>query len=86
VMGPDGAVNVIHRREIEASSDPNATRQRLIDEYTEQFANPFVAAARGFVDDVIEPAETRPRLIAALDMLRDKRDSNPPKKHGNMPL
>jgi acetyl-CoA carboxylase carboxyltransferase component len=86
VMGPDGAVNVVFRREIEKSDDPEATRQRLIAEYTERFANPFVAAARGFVDDVIEPAETRAKLIAGLEMLQNKRDTNPPKKHGNIPL
>jgi acetyl-CoA carboxylase carboxyltransferase component len=86
VMAADGAANVVFRREIEASDDPEATRQRLIREYTERFATPFVAAARGFVDDIIEPAETRVKLIAALEMLKNKRDSNPPKKHGNIPL
>jgi acetyl-CoA carboxylase carboxyltransferase component len=86
VMAADGAANVVFRREIEASDDPEATRQRLIREYTERFATPFVAASRGFVDDVIEPAETRAKLIAALEMLKNKRDSNPPKKHGNIPL
>ena len=86
VMGPDGAVNVVFRRDIEASDDPEATRQRLIQEYTERFANPFVAAARGYLDDVIEPAETRAKLVAGLEMLQNKRDTNPPKKHGNIPL
>ena len=86
VMGPDGAVNVVFRREIDAADDPDATRQRLIREYTEKFANPFVAAARGYVDDIIEPAETRARLIAGLEMLKNKRDTNPTKKHGNIPL
>ncbi len=86
VMGPDAAVNVIFRREIESSADPEGTRQSLIRDYTERFATPYVAAARGFVDDVIEPAETRARLVASLEMLRNKRDANPPKKHGNMPL
>jgi acetyl-CoA carboxylase carboxyltransferase component len=86
VMGPDGAVNVVFRREIESSDDPEATRLRLIQEYTERFANPFVAASRGYIDDVIEPAETRSKLIAALEMLKNKRDTNPPKKHGNIPL
>jgi acetyl-CoA carboxylase carboxyltransferase component len=86
VMAADGAANVVFRREIEASDDPEATRQRLIREYTERFATPFVAVSRGFVDDIIEPAETRVKLIAALEMLKNKRDSNPPKKHGNIPL
>jgi acetyl-CoA carboxylase carboxyltransferase component len=86
VMGPDGAVNVVFRRQIEKAEDPDATRQRLIQEYTETFANPFVAASRGYIDDVIEPAETRSKLIAGLEMLQNKRDTNPPKKHGNIPL
>jgi propionyl-CoA carboxylase beta chain len=86
VMGPDGAVNIVFRREIAAAEDPEAERARLAQEYREQFANPYVAAARGYVDDVIEPQETRPRLIEALQMLRNKRDANPPKKHGNIPL
>jgi len=86
VMGPDGAVNIVFRKEIAAAEDPEAERERLVTEYREQFANPYVAAARGYVDDVIEPQETRPRLIEALKMLRNKRDANPPKKHGNIPL
>ncbi|GAB4524721.1 MAG: acyl-CoA carboxylase subunit beta [Anaerolineae bacterium] len=86
VMGPEAAVNIIFRREIAAAEDPEAERARLIAEYREQFANPYVAAARGYIDDVIEPKETRPRLINALQMLRNKRDSNPPKKHSNIPL
>jgi propionyl-CoA carboxylase beta subunit len=86
VMAADGAANVVFRREIEASDDPEATRKRLIREYTERFATPFVAASRGFVDDIIEPAETRAKLIAGLEMLKNKRDSNPPKKHANIPL
>ena len=86
VMGPDGAVNIIFRREIAAAEDPEAERARLVEEYRDQFANPYVAAARGYIDDVIEPRETRPRLIEALKMLQNKRDSNPPKKHGNIPL
>ncbi|MEE9284776.1 MAG: acyl-CoA carboxylase subunit beta, partial [Dehalococcoidia bacterium] len=86
VMGPDGAVNIISRQEISKSNDPEATRARLVEEYREKFANPFVAAARGFIDDVIDPAETRPRLIKALEMLQTKRDSLPAKKHGNIPL
>jgi len=86
VMGPDGAVNIIFKDEIDRSDDPEATRARLVQEYRDKFANPYVAASRGYIDDVIEPKETRPRLIAALTMLRNKRDSNPPKKHGNIPL
>jgi propionyl-CoA carboxylase beta chain len=86
VMGPDGAVNIIFRKEIAAAEDPEAERARLVQEYRDQFANPYVAAARGYIDDVIEPRETRPRLIEALKMLQNKRDSNPPKKHGNIPL
>jgi acetyl-CoA carboxylase carboxyltransferase component len=86
VMGPDGAVNIIFRKEIAAVEDTEAERARLVQEYRDQFANPYVAAARGYIDDVIEPRETRPRLIEALKMLQNKRDSNPPKKHGNIPL
>ena len=86
VMGPEGAVNIIFRKEIAAAEDPEAERERLVQEYREKFAHPYVAASLGYIDEVIEPHETRPRLIAALEMLRDKRDSNPPKKHGNMPL
>ncbi len=86
VMGPDGAVNIISREEISKSDDPEATRARLAEEYRERFANPFVAAARGFSDDVIDPAQTRPKLIRALEMLRTKQDSLPAKKHGNIPL
>jgi propionyl-CoA carboxylase beta subunit len=86
VMGPDGAVNIIYRDEIAMSADPEATRQKLTNEYREHFANPYVAASRGYVDEIIEPRNTRARLIAALEMLQNKRDSNPPKKHGNIPL
>jgi propionyl-CoA carboxylase beta chain len=86
VMGAEGAVNILYRDEIADADDSTATRARLVTEYEEQFANPYVAAARGYVDDVIRPSETRPRLIAALEMLADKRDTNPPKKHGNIPL
>jgi propionyl-CoA carboxylase beta chain len=86
VMGAEGAVNILHRDEIASSDDPQATRARLVGEYEEHFANPYVAAARGYVDDVIRPSETRPRVIAAFEMLADKRDTNPPKKHGNIPL
>jgi acetyl-CoA carboxylase carboxyltransferase component len=86
VMGPDGAVNIIFRKQIEEAEDPEAERARLVEEYRDTFANPYVAAARGYIDDVIEPRETRPRLIEALSMLQNKRDTNPPKKHGNIPL
>lgn len=86
VMGPEGAVNIVFRREIASAEDPEAKRERVLQEYREKFANPYVAAGRGYVDEVIEPHETRPRLIAALEMLQNKRVSNPPKKHGNIPL
>jgi acetyl-CoA carboxylase carboxyltransferase component len=86
VMGPDGAVNIIFRKEIAAAADPEARREALVEEYRRTFANPYVAAARGYIDDVIEPAQTRPRLLEALQMLQNKRDANPPKKHGNIPL
>ncbi len=86
VMGPDGAVNIVSRKEIAESADPQATRARLVAEYRTKSANPYVAAGRGYVDAVIEPHETRPRLINALEMLRNKRDTNPSKKHGNIPL
>jgi acetyl-CoA carboxylase carboxyltransferase component len=86
VMGPEGAVNIIYRRQLAEAADPVAERARLVAEYREKFANPYVAASRGYVDDVIEPHETRPRLINALEMLRNKRDTNPWKKHGNIPL
>ena len=86
VMGAEGAVNIIGKDEIAAAADPAAERARLVSEYEAEFANPYIAAARGYVDDVIKPSETRPRLIAALAMLADKRDTNPRKKHGNIPL
>ncbi|HSL34387.1 MAG TPA: acyl-CoA carboxylase subunit beta, partial [Candidatus Limnocylindrales bacterium] len=86
VMGIEGAVNIIFKDEIAAADDPAAERSRLVADYELQFANPYTAAARGYVDDVIMPSETRPRLIAALEMLADKRDTNPRKKHGNIPL
>jgi propionyl-CoA carboxylase beta chain len=86
VMGPDGAVNIIFRKELAEAEDPESRREELVQQYREQFANPYVAAARGYIDDVIEPRETRPRLINALEVLENKRLSNPPKKHGNIPL
>ena len=86
VMGIEGAVNIIFKDRIAAADDPGAERARLVADYEAQFANPYVAAARGYVDDVIMPSETRPRLIAALEMLAGKRETNPRKKHGNIPL
>lgn len=86
VMGAEGAVDIIFRQELAQAADPVARRQELIAQYEGQFANPYSAAERGYIDDVIEPHETRPRLIAALDVLQNKRDTNPPKKHGNIPL
>jgi acetyl-CoA carboxylase carboxyltransferase component len=86
VMGPDGAVSIIRRRELAEADDPDTLKAELTEEYRAQFANPYVAAGRGYVDDVIEPSQTRPRLINALEVLQNKRDSNPPKKHGNIPL
>jgi acetyl-CoA carboxylase carboxyltransferase component len=86
VMGVDGAVNIIFKDEIEQAEDPDVKRQELVNYYIEKFANPYIAAGRGYVDEVIEPRHTRAKLIAALDMLKNKRDTNPPKKHGNIPL
>ena len=86
VMGPDGAVSIVFRREIEEAKDPEAKRKELIELYRQQFANPYVTASRGFIDDVIEPRDTRLKIIRALEMLQNKTDNNPPKKHGNIPL
>ena len=86
VMGAEGAVGIIYRKEIEQAKDSAKARAKLIEEYNEKFANPYVAAALGYLDDVIEPQETRPRLIRALRALANKRQSVPPKKHGNIPL
>ena len=86
VMGPEGAVNVLYRREMESAPDPAAFREEKIREYREKFANPYIAAERGYVDEVIEPRDTRARLCALLERLRTKRDANPPRKHGNIPL
>ncbi|MBN2388062.1 MAG: acyl-CoA carboxylase subunit beta [Anaerolineales bacterium] len=86
VMGPDGAVNIIMRKEMEQATDPQKRKNELVAEYREKFANPYVAAQRGYLDDIIEPRETRPRLINALEMLGNKRDPNPAKKHGNIPI
>lgn len=86
VMGPEGAVNILYRRELQASENPEQSRQEKIEEYRNQFASPFVAAERGYIDDVIEPHETRPKVIRALRMLANKTDTMPRKKHGNIPL
>jgi propionyl-CoA carboxylase beta chain len=86
VMGPEGAVNILYRREMEQAADALAARDEKVREYREKFANPYSAAERGYVDEVIEPRGTRARLIQALEMLATKRDENPPKKHGNIPL
>ena len=86
VMGPEGAVNILYRRELESADDPAALRAEKVAEFREKFANPFVAASRGFVDEVIQPRHTRAKLIDALARLSTKRDRNPPKKHGNIPL
>jgi propionyl-CoA carboxylase beta chain len=86
VMGAEGAVGVLYRREISEAEDKEATRRARIHELEEKFQNPYVAAERGFIDEVIEPADTRPKLIRALKLLENKRDTNPPKKHGNIPL
>ena len=86
VMGAEGAVNIIHRQEIRGSDKPDEVRQKLIGEYEEQLMNPYIAAGLGLIDDVIDPSETRPKIIKALEMLQNKRESLPPKKHGSIPL
>jgi propionyl-CoA carboxylase beta chain len=86
VMGPEGAVNIVYRRELQKAEDPEAMRREKAEEFRQRFANPYVAAERGWVDAVIEPRDTRPKLIAALQMLETKRDTLPLKKHGNIPL
>lgn len=86
VMGPDGAVNIIFRNLLAKADDPEKERERLIQEYRDKFANPFVAAELGYIDEIIRPEDTRPKIIQALEMLKNKRDTNPPKKHGNIPL
>ena len=86
VMGPQGAVNIVYRRELDAAPDPEARRQELVEEYTERFANPYIAAERGYVDDVIDPADTRITLIRGLELLRNKKEDLPKRKHGNVPL
>jgi propionyl-CoA carboxylase beta chain len=86
VMGADGAVNVIFRNEIKNAKNPEETRQRLLEEYQEKFASPYKAAELGYVDEIIEPEKTRPKIIQALDILKTKVDTNPWRKHGNIPL
>ena len=86
VMGPEGAVNVLYKKELESAADPAAERAKRVADFREKFANPFVVAARGFVDEVIQPRTTRRKLILALGTLASKREKNPPKKHGNIPL
>jgi propionyl-CoA carboxylase beta chain len=86
VMGPDGAVNIVFRKEIEKVEDKKKKRQELVSEYRKKFANPYIAAEKGYVDDVIEPQETRPKVINALHTLLNKREPRPSKKHGNIPL
>jgi len=86
VMGPAGAVKILYRKELKQAKDPKALEKKLVDEYTEKFANPFVTASKGYIDAIIKPSESRPRIIEALDMIENKRDTNPPRKHGNIPL
>jgi len=86
VMGADGAVNIISRNQIKNAENPDAERKKLIDDYKDKFSNPYKAAELGYIDAVIDPADTRPEIIKALRVLEKKRDSNPPKKHGNIPL
>ena len=85
-MGPDGAVNIVFRKELADADDPDARKEELVNDYREKFANPFKAAELGLVDEVIKPEETRPKIIHALELLKNKRAENPPKKHGNIPL
>ena len=85
-MGPQGAVSIVFRKEIENAADPEARRTELINEYTERFSNPYQAAERGYIDDVIDPRQTRSLLVRSLNMLRTKREQLPQRKHGNVPL
>src|SRR5438105_6058933 len=86
VMGPKGAVEILFRKEIADSADADAATAAKIEDYRAKFAHPYIAAGRGYLDDIIDPRDTRPRLIDALETLRTKRDKNPAKKHGNIPL
>jgi acetyl-CoA carboxylase carboxyltransferase component len=85
-MGPEGAVNILYKRELESSPDANRARTEKVAEFRQKFANPYAAASRGFIDEIILPRETRRKLIMALRNLETKRDTNPAKKHGNIPL
>lgn len=85
-MGPEGAVNIVYRRDLQKADDAESLRREKVEEFRARFANPYIAAERGWVDAIIEPRDTRPKLISALRMLETKRDTNPPKKHGNIPL
>jgi acetyl-CoA carboxylase carboxyltransferase component len=86
VMGPEGAVDIVYKRDLENAKNRDEMRQQKIEEFRDRLANPYVAAERGFLDAVIQPRDTRKKLIQALEMLQNKRDKNPPKKHGNIPL
>ena len=86
VMGPNGAVEIVYRRELAEATDPAQRRAELIDEYTERYANPYIAAERGYIDDVISPADTRAVICRSLDILASKREELPRRKHGNVPL
>ena len=86
VMGPEGAVEIVYRRDLAEAADPVGRRKELVEEYTEAYANPYAAAERGYVDDVIDPAETRSVLVRSLELLLSKREDLPKRKHGNMPL
>jgi acetyl-CoA carboxylase carboxyltransferase component len=86
VMGPEGAVNIVFRRDLEAAADPLARRAELVSDFTERFANPYIAAERGYIDDVIEPGHTRMQLIRALRVASRKERRRPPRRHGNIPL
>jgi propionyl-CoA carboxylase beta chain len=86
VMGPEGAIDIIFRNELAEADDPVKKKAELVDHYRETFANPFKAAELGYIDEIIEPVDTRPRLIRSLEMLQNKRVDSPPKKHGNIPL
>jgi propionyl-CoA carboxylase beta chain len=86
VMGAEGAVGVLYRKELIDTTNPEENRQKLVNDFTKKFANPYIAAEHGFIDEIIKPSETRPKLIRAISLLQNKRDSNPPKKHGNIPL
>jgi propionyl-CoA carboxylase beta chain len=86
VMGAEGAVNILFKKQITSSTEPAAEYKQLVDDYRQQFNNPYYAARAGYVDDIIEPRETRPKIIASLAALRDKTSSAPPRKHGNIPV